>query len=237
MGIITIQEHTTKYPLQLIGEESGVCWGADTSNPDKNRKRGIDCIKSNHGRTLEYPQVYIILDEYSARVIREFYTHIGGNPSRLQASTRYINYETDGFKFVTPPYIKNTEAAYEIYCDAMDYIQDALVKLERMGDIPREDMAMLLPLGMQTKVVCRTNLRNLIDMSRQRMCMRAYWEFRQLMRDIYKALSDYSEEWSWIVHETFKPKCAELGYCTEKNGCGRRRKKDESDGSNTYELN
>ena len=229
MGTIIIQEYTTKYPLQLIGEEAGVCWNANISDSEKNKQRGIDCIKSNHGRTLEFPQVYMVLDGYSARVMREFYTHIGGSPSRLQSSTRYINYETDGFKFVTPPSIFDNEEADLIYFNAMSNIQEALCELERLG-VPREDMAMLLPLGMETKVICRTNLRNLIDMSRQRMCMRAYWEFRQLMRDLCKALSEYSEEWDWIVRETFKPKCAIVGYCTEKNGCGRRRKKEEPNG-------
>jgi len=65
--------------------------------------------------------------------------------------------------------------------------------LEKLG-IPREDISMLLPLGMETKVVVRTNLRNLIDMSHQRICTRAYWEYRNLMDDIKNELSCYSEE-------------------------------------------
>ena len=90
MGKIIIQEHTTKNPLQLMGEEAGCCWGADTTDNEKNYKRGKTCLSDGHGRVSEYPQVYMILDGYSARVIREFYTHIGGGPTRLQASTRYI---------------------------------------------------------------------------------------------------------------------------------------------------
>ncbi len=41
-----------------------------------------------------------MLEGYSARVIRKWYTHIGGQPTRLQASTRYIDYE-HGFSYVT----------------------------------------------------------------------------------------------------------------------------------------
>lgn len=52
----------------------------------------------------------MILDGYSARVIREWYTHIGGSPTRLQASTRYIDYE-HGFDYVVPPSIEKDEAA------------------------------------------------------------------------------------------------------------------------------
>ena len=94
MGTVTIQRFTYKNPISMIGEEAGICWGADTSNPEKNYKRGLDCLESEHGRTFEFPDVYMILDGYSARVIREWYTHIGGSPTRLQASTRYIDYES-----------------------------------------------------------------------------------------------------------------------------------------------
>ena len=80
----------------------------------------------------------------------------------------------------------------------------------------------LLPLGMETKIVLRTNLRHLIDMSHQRLCSRAYWEFRQLMIDLMKALREYSEEWAAIVDEFFKPKCEVCGFCEERNTCGRK---------------
>ena len=88
---------------------------------------------------------------------------------------------------------------------------------------------MLLPLGMETKVVLRTNLRNLIDMAHQRMCSRAYWEFRQLMNDMCKALSGYSEEWKYLVEHYFVPKCEVSGFCTETKCCGRKPKLKEAE--------
>lgn len=224
MGSVIIQDYTTKEPLQMVGKEAGVCWGADVFDVEKNIKRGKDCVLSEHGRTLEFPQIYMILEDYSARVIREFYTHIAGGPSRLQASTRYIDYES-GFEFVTPPSIERNAKAKEIYNEAMDQILNGLQKLESEG-IQKEDCAMLLPLGMCTKVVCRTNFRNLVDMSRQRMCTRAYWEFRLLFNDIYKALMDYSPEWKWLVETCFMPKCKAVGFCNEKKSCGRMPKKE-----------
>ena len=85
---------------------------------------------------------------------------------------------------------------------------------------------MLLPLGMETKIVDKRNLRNLVDMSGQRMCTRAYWEYRQMFNDIAKALSEISEEWKYIVDNYFMPKCDKVGYCTEKKSCGRKPKKE-----------
>ena len=224
MGKITILPETTKNPISLIGERAGVCWNADTSDREKNYKRGMDCILANHGRTLEFVNVEMIIDGYSARVIREWYTHIGSMPTRLQASTRYIDYEDKSFSYICPPSILNNEEGSKIYFDAMDNIQESLRKLSAL-DLPREDVAMLLPLGMTTKIVDRRNLRNLVDMSHQRMCTRAYWEYRQLFNDIYNALREYSDEWRWIVDNLFKPKCDVFGYCTEKKSCGRKDKK------------
>ena len=224
MGKITILPETTKNPISLIGERTGVCWNADTSDREKNYKRGMDCILANHGRTLEFVNVEMIIDGYSARVIREWYTHIGSMPTRLQASTRYIDYEDKSFSYICPPSILNNEEGRKIYFDAMDNIQESLRKLSAL-DLHREDVAMLLPLGMTTKIVDRRNLRNLVDMSHQRMCTRAYWEYRQLFNDIYNALREYSDEWRWIVDNLFKPKCDVFGYCTEKKSCGRKDKK------------
>lgn len=225
MGTVIIQEkYTTKTPITMIGEEAGICWGADTSDGLKNYKRGIDCLESGHGRTFEYPDVYIILDGYSARVIREWYTHIGGSPTRLQASTRYIDYES-GFDYVVPPSIAQNPSANRIYIDLMKTIQSEVKKLEELG-VPREDSALGLPLGMETKIVCKHNLRNLIDMSHQRMCSRAYHEYRNLFEDLCDALREYSNEWEYLVSNYFMPKCKYMGFCQEKHSCGLMPKKE-----------
>lgn len=228
MGQVIIQEYTTKTPLQMIGEQAGICWGSDLTDKEKNIKRAIDCIKSGHGRTMEFPDVYMVLDGYSARVGREWYTHIGGSPTRLQASTRYINYQN--FPYVTPIKISNNEDAKEIYDKTMQYISDSFGKLMELG-IPKEDVALLLPLGMETKIVCKHNLRNLFDMSHQRMCNRAYWEYRQLFNDLCNALSNYSEEWKLIVDNCFKPKCELYNppACPEGKGCGKYNKLQKGD--------
>ena len=128
-----------------------------------------------------------------------------------------------GFDYVVPPSIKGNEKALQTYFAAMIWIQESMQLLEQLG-IPKEDSGMLLPLAMETKMVFRTNLRNLIDMAHQRLCTRAYWEYRELMRDLMKELSEYSDEWKYLVENYFKPKCEVYGFCTEKYCCGRKPK-------------
>ena len=225
MGVI-VQSETTINPITLMGKEAGICWGGNVTHPEKNYDRGLDCLKSGHMRTAEFPQVFLVLDGYSARVIRELYTHIGGMPTRLQASTRYIDYKN--FQYIIPPSISKNAGATLLYTSAMADIQEALGTLAELG-LPKEDIANLLPLGMTTRVVLRTNLRNLIDMAHQRLCTRAYWEFRMLMNDIIEALREYSDEWKALIdiYHVFKPKCEVCGFCEEKFTCGRRPRKEE----------
>lgn len=221
MGKVIVQTETTKNPITLMGYESAVCVDANITDTERNHKRGLDCIQSMHGRVEEFPQVFIELNDYSAKVIRELYTHIAGGPTRLQASTRYIDYE-HGFTYVTPHTVEANAEAKEVFDNIMKAIQNGMLKLDGLG-IPREDSSMVLPMGMTTKIVMRTNLRHLIDMSRQRMCSRAYWEYRELFADILDALREYSPEWKELIDDVkvFMPKCDALGYCPEKKSCGR----------------
>ena len=217
MGKITILPETTKDPISLMGRRAGICWGADISDTEKNYKRGLDCIQSNHGRVMEYVNIEAVIDGYSARVIREWYTHIGGAPTRLQASTRYIDYSD--FDYIIPKSIKTQEQS-ATYCAIMNEIRDSSQQLEKLG-VPREDIGLILPLGMTTKIVDKRNIRNVMDMSRQRMCTRAYWEYRELFDDYLNELVNYSEEWATIIPMIMMPKCEMLGYCPEKYGCGK----------------
>ena len=241
MGKVIIDtSETTLEPISLIGKKAGSCWGADIYEYEKNFKRGIDCIQSGHGRALEYPNITMTLDGYSARVIRELYTHIGGSPTRLQASTRYIDYKD--FNYITPPKIANFNkdnvpnhtcaSPQEIYASVIDTIECGIMALEEYG-LPREDIAMLLPLCMATKVELKVNLRELVQIFNQRLCTRAYWEFRELMNDIKKALIEYGNsywngdvpfdrnEWELVAKHLFVPKCIKDGVCYEKYSCGR----------------
>lgn len=214
--MITILSETTKNPISLIGERAGVCWGSDTSDPKRNYNRGLNCIRQEHGRTWEFVNIELIIEGYSARVIREYYTHIGGSPTRLQTSTRYVDYEN--FEYFIPDSIKNNPQAKTIYNEIMRDIQIGIKTLKDEG-IQGEDIANVLPLGMHTKIIDKRNLRSLVDMSHQRMCSRAYEEYRKLFKEITDTLAAYSPEWEEVVNRLFRPKCEYRNKCVEKNPC------------------
>ncbi len=223
MGTVTILPETPKDPLSLIGRRAGICWNADITNDEKNIKRGISCIESGHGRTMEFVDVHMIIDGFSARVMREYFRHVGGMTPYLQASTRYINYED--FNIIRPKSIESNKEALIEFNGTTKQLRETLENLKDLG-IPNEDVANLLPLGMTTKCVEKRNLRNIVDMSHVRKCSRAYHEFRlDLFPTIENELKNYSDQWNWIVYNLFKPKCEIYGYCDEAKSCGRKPKR------------
>jgi len=141
--MITIFDTTDKYPLQKIGKMAGVCWGSPIDDVEKNIRRAKDCITSGHGRVMEYVDIELCIEGYSARAIREYYTHIGGGPTRLQESTRYVNCEK--FDFYLPPTARKSPEAEAAYNDCMEYIRKSYGKLMEAG-VSKEDAANILPL-------------------------------------------------------------------------------------------
>lgn len=217
--MITIFDSTDKYPLQKIGKMAGVCWNSPVDDKEKNILRAKDCIQSGHGRVLEYVDIELCIEKYSARAIREYYTHIGGGPTRLQESTRYVNCEK--FEYYLPQTVNKSDESRKLYDECMDFIRQKYGQLLESG-VSKEDAANILPLGMMTKIVDKRNLRNMINLMNQRLCTRAYVEIRTMANEIKTALSNYSEEWKWICDNLFVPKCDVSGYCVEKKCCGRK---------------
>jgi len=201
----------TQNPLSLMGECASYCWDSKPSP-----QIGVDCIESNHGRVLEYADVTLQISGYSAKVIREIYTHIIGT-SRLQASTRYIKYGE--FDYITPESISKNIIALSVYQRIMLSIQNSYKELESL-DIPKEDIANILPLAMESKIVLKINARAILHMVEVRECNRAYWEFRKFVKDLKSVVGSLNSEWETIISYA-KVKCEILGYCNEKNSCGR----------------
>lgn len=173
---------------------------------------------------MEFVDVHMIIDGFSARVMREYFRHIGGMTPYLQASTRYINYKD--FDIIRPKSIESNKEALIEFNSTTKQLRETLENLKDFG-IPNEDVANLLPIGMTTKCVEKRNLRNIVDMSHVRKCSRAYHEFRlDLFPTIENELKNYSNQWEWIVDNLFKPKCEIYGYCDEEKSCGRKPKKE-----------
>ncbi|MGL5767114.1 MAG: FAD-dependent thymidylate synthase [Sarcina sp.] len=201
--------YATPNPIQLMGSVSGCCYGSNIERSDLNYKRGLKCLQDGHGRVLEYPDVIMEIDGYSARCVRELYTHIQGT-SRLQSSTRYINYED--FSYYTPDCLDESA----VYHEAMMDIISSYEKLVGAG-YPKEHVANLLPLGMISKMVIKINYRALLHLAELRLCARAYVEIQDMTKEIIEVIGRIDSEWKELM-TYMKPKCST---CQEKHNCPR----------------
>lgn len=215
--MIKILRYTEK-PLSLMGEVASRCW-----NSKPSPQIGIDCIESGHGRISEYADVIVEISDYSARVMREIYTHISGT-SRVQSSTRYIDYSE--FEYYMPDSILNNPERLIVYENIMNNIKEGLIQLIDLNT-PKEDSANALPIGYISTMVLKINIRAIIYMAEIRMCTRAYKEYREFMDEFLDVLRSLDQEWNYVIDNHCKPKCVIRGYCGEKHSCGKMPTKQE----------
>ncbi|MGL5751528.1 MAG: FAD-dependent thymidylate synthase [Paraclostridium sp.] len=207
----------TKNPLTHMGMIAGICYGQD--NPKRFRKIAERCLSEGHGRVSEFANVTIEIDGYSAKVIRELYTHIIGT-NRVQSSTRYIDYSSGGFEYTVPESVSKDLHSRMIWDNVMNTIQASMNQLKEKG-VPVEDFTNLLPLAYTTKMVLNINIRALVHMFNVRACTCAYWEYRDLMKELKSVLSQQDDEWKYISDNYFVPKCVAIGFCDESTRhCG-----------------
>lgn len=221
---VKILDATIKNPIEKMGEYAGIAYDSDTTDSEKNYKRGKQCVLDGHYRMLEFCDVFMEIDGYSIRVMREFMRSVGDGLTVIQRSTRYC--KESNSEIYEPKAIVNDFAAHTIFTDTFSCIMSGYEQLLNLG-ISKEDAANLLPLGLHTKLAIKKNARNLSDMSAQRLCSRALKEYRDLMKDIINALSNYSEEWKELCEMVMKCKCDKVGWCEEHFSCGKYPKKDE----------
>lgn len=204
----------TKLPLTVIGTNASYCYNTTLKDENHAMRIAKHCINSGHGRNLEFADITLKIT-CSARVAREFYTHIGGSPTRVQASTRYITY--NDFSYYTPEF--DDVMVEEEYHDVMSVIRD-FYKLMKDKGIENDITGYILPLAMDTTFIWKGNIRTLENMFNQRLCLRALEEYTLLMMDIKKEIDSLDEEWKWISDKLFVPKCEKLGFCPEhKKDC------------------
>lgn len=201
----------TKFPLTRIGTNASYCYDTKLKDLDHAARIAKHCINSGHGRNLEFADVTLKIT-CSARCAREFYTHIGGSPTRVQASTRYITY--DNFDYFTPDGL--TVEQDQIYYQLMQNIKRAYGLLKEL-DTPNDITGYILPLAMETTFIWKGNIRTLENMFNQRLCYRALEEYRELMKLLKIKLSLLDDEWKWISNKLFVPKCVKQGVCYENN--------------------
>ena len=98
----------------------------------------------------------------------------------------------------------------------MEEISKKYLEFTEAG-IPAEDARAVLPNAASTSIVASLNLREMIHLANLRLCTRAQYEIRSMIKMMCDELI---KEEPWLK-PYLVPKCERLGYCDEAKSCGR----------------
>ncbi|MBO5738034.1 FAD-dependent thymidylate synthase [bacterium] len=212
--------------LKTVYTACRTCYSADTpfeiynSTDDKEKMLKLieRVISSGHYSTIEHIQVSFSISNISRACSHQFVRH--RHISFSQKSQRYVK-EKGQFDYLIPPTIARDEELKAKFESFMDEISRLYCEFTEAG-IPAEDARAVLPNAAATSMVASLNLRELIHIANLRLCTRAQYEIRCMVKAMCDAI--IAEE-PWLK-PYLVPKCERLGFCDEDKSCGRMPKRE-----------
>ena len=207
--------------LRTIYTACRTCYSADmpiniydqTDDEEKMLKLINRVISSGHYSTIEHIQVSFAISNVSRACTHQLVRH--RHMSFSQKSQRYVK-EKGQFDYIIPPTIERDEALKAKFVEFMEEISKKYCEFTEAG-IPAEDARAVLPNACATSIVASLNLRELIHIANLRLCTRAQYEIRMMVKAMCDELIKV-EPW---LKPYLVPKCESLGFCDEDKSCGR----------------
>ena len=184
MQVTLIQ--STPDPIETIAKIASICYDSDPKNPLGLVKH---LYKNGHHSVFEHIYFTFKIEGISRACSHQLVRH--RHCSFTQRSQRYCS--EDGFEVIRPD---------SLPIGFLDYVMDVdLYYRSLQGEgVPNEDARYILPNACTTSLYLSCNLRELIHIANERLCTRAQWEIRELVKQMV-ALVDSS------LHFMLVPKC------------------------------
>lgn len=189
MKVTLIQ--ATPNPIETIAQIASICYDSDPKNAMGLVKH---LYKNGHHSVFEHIYFTFKIEGISRACSHQLVRH--RMCSFTQRSQRYCN--EDGFECVLPSSIDDTEAYWD-YNNALTDIRQEYANLQSMG-IPNEDARYILPNACATSLYLSCNLRELIHICNERLCSRAQWEIRAMVKEMVSLVHP-------DLHFMLVPKC------------------------------
>ena len=173
MNVTLVQ--ATPNPVETIAQIASICYDSDPKNPMALVKH---LYAGGHHSVFEHIYFTFKIEGISRACSHQLVRH--RHCSFTQRSQRYCS--EDCFEVVKPQTIQNIDMKYG-YENLMYRIQENYEELQCIG-VPNEDARYILPNACTTSLYLSCNLRELIHMANERLCTRAQWEVRDLVREM-----------------------------------------------------
>ena len=171
MKVTLIQ--STPNPVKTIAQIASICYDSDPTNPVALVKH---LYNNGHLSVMEHIYFTFKIEGISRACSHQLVRH--RHCSFTQRSQRYCSEE--GFEFVTPDTMPTTVMQAD-----MHHIENWYNGYQRLG-VPNEDARYILPNACTTSLYLSCNLRELIHIANERLCTRAQWEIREMVREMCK---------------------------------------------------
>lgn len=191
MKVTLIQQ--TPDPINTIANIASMCYDSRVTNKAAMVKH---LYLNGHHSPFEHIYFTFKIEGISRACSHQLVRH------RLcaftQRSQRYC--EENAFQYVTPEEIKKNQILSDLYDKVMDNINDRYCDMIHLHDVKKEDARFMLPNACTTSMYLSCNLRELIHIANERLCSRAQWEIREVVKQMV-ALVDPKLQWMLV------PKC------------------------------
>lgn len=178
MNVTLIQE--TPNPIETISNIASICYDSTPSDPLKLVKH---LYKNGHHSVFEHVYFTFKIEGISRACSHQLVRH--RMCSFTQRSQRYCS--EDSFKVVLPPSIDVSDRYWE-YNNGTLESRVSYNNLIGMGT-PKEDARYILPNACETSLYLSCNLRELIHICNERLCVRAQWEIRELVEKMVELVN------------------------------------------------
>ena len=190
MKVTLIQ--STPNPVETIAQIASICYDSDPKNAMGLVKH---LYRNGHHSVFEHIYFTFKIEGISRACSHQLVRH--RHCSFTQRSQRYCS--EDGFETIKPKSFDKDDDT-KGWCEYNDGItRDNYTTLQKMG-IPNEDARYILPNACATSLYLSCNLRELIHMANERLCTRAQWEIRDLVREMCNLVDPQ-------LHFMLVPKC------------------------------
>ena len=174
--------------LKTVYTACRTCYSADypiniyesTDDKEKMLKLIERVISSGHYSTIEHIQVSFAISNVSRACTHQLVRH--RHMSFSQKSQRYVK-EKGQFDYIIPPTIEKNPELKEKFINFMGQISEQYQEFVEAG-IPAEDARFVLPNAAASSMVASLNLREMIHLANLRLCTRAQYEIRMLVKGI-----------------------------------------------------
>ena len=175
MNVTLVQ--ATPNPVETIAQIASICYDSDPKDPMKLVQH---LYKGGHHSVFEHIYFTFKIEGISRACSHQLVRH--RHCSFTQRSQRYCS--EDGFEFVTPPTVDDG-----LFWNEMDELKDWYRYHQGCYGVPNEDARYILPNACATSLYLSCNLRELIHMANERLCSRAQWEIRDLVKSMCKLVT------------------------------------------------